>query len=80
MTRSTLKLLRELIFRNIIGKERIPGDVFYGLRAADGVLRQRICYTVSGFRRVLFFYAYATLLQSIEASVAYGNTGEAKPK
>ena len=34
----------------------IPGGLFYGLRVADGVLRQRIDYTVSGFRRVLFFY------------------------
>ena len=49
-----------------------------------GVFRSRIDYTVSGYRRVLFFYigqiywplyAYATVTsESAEASVAYGNT------
>ncbi len=51
-----LQLRKEFIFRDIAGKENIPADLFYGLRAADGVLLQRIDYTVSGFRRVLFFY------------------------
>ena len=52
------------------------------MRAADGVMRQIVEYTVSGFTRILFFYmnrlrAYAIVTSSSanKTSVVYGNIG-----
>jgi hypothetical protein len=62
--------------------------LFHGLQASDGVSRSRIDYTVSSFRRILFFfivhigsalrnYAYAARTSaSAEASVAYATLGD----
>jgi hypothetical protein len=55
---------------------------FFGLRAADGILPSIINYTVSCFRRDVFFYtnhlgatfSYATATStSVEATIAYAN-------
>ena len=51
-----LQLRKELTFRIITRKRKLHEDLFYVKRAADFALRSRINYTVSGFRRVLFFF------------------------
>ncbi len=50
--------------------------LFHGMQTSDGVLRSRIYYTVSGFRRVLFFSYAAGTSASAEASVAYAASGD----
>jgi hypothetical protein len=51
-----MQLRKELIFRNITREAKMLVYLFHGMQAADGVFRSRIEYTVSGFRRFLFFY------------------------
>ena len=50
-----MQLHKELSFRSVTRKEKIHVYPFHGLHAPDSVLRSRIDYTVSGFRRVMFF-------------------------
>jgi len=48
---------RKSIFRSVTRKENISMYILLGLQAADDLTWSRIDYTVSGFRKVLFFHS-----------------------